>query len=190
VLSACAAVVTTRRVKMAIRFIVRGDLGLGVVVTDNSKGVRLEADVLAHDGWSAGITLGLATSTWRFGDQISGARLVFDDVRAALTLAKTFVRGAWRLRVQTGVGLFESDYAGTMEMTFVPPMDVEGSTEIGRMFEATATVAYEVDRGLSIAVGPLLSYYDQQFTLALGHLQEPVTREYEVGGWLSIRKHL
>lgn len=161
------------------------DVALGVVATTITYGLRGEADVLAWRGFSLGVALGVSDTVWSTGDAMTGASLDMRDVSGALVAAKTFGTGAWRLRVQGGVGLVYTRYRAKTRTAPVEKIaDGDGTT---RMIEGAVTVSRDLGSSWAASFGPLLTYFAQTF--ALDEARSP-KRDFDVGGWISIRKRL
>ena len=161
------------------------DIALGVIATPITYGVRAEGDLLAWRGFSLAVALGVSDVIWSTGDAMTGASLDLRDISGVVVVAKTFGTGAWRLRVQGGVGLVYTRYsAKTRTAPFEPIAEGDGTT---RTFEAAITLSREISSSWAVSVGPLMTYFAQQFSLDA--MRTP-TREYDVGGYLAIRKRL
>lgn len=161
------------------------DIAVGVLATPITYGIRAEGDVLAWRGFSLAVALGTSNVVWSTGDAMTGASLDMRDIGGALALARTFGTGAWRLRVQAGVGLVYTQYsAKTRTAPFEPISDGDGTT---RTFEAAITLSREISAGWAVSLGPLMTYFAQQFSLDA--TRTPI-REYDLGGYLAIRKRL
>jgi hypothetical protein len=161
------------------------DIAFGVLATPITYGLRAEGDVLAWHGFSLGVALGVSDVIWSTGDAMTGASLDLRDITGAVVAAKTFGTGAWRLRVQGGIGLVYTRYsAKSRTAPFEPIAEGDGTT---RTFEAAITLSREISSGWAVSIGPLMTYFAQQF--ALDAMRNP-TREYDVGGYLAIRKRL
>ena len=167
------------------------DLALGVHASDRGYGVRGELDIVAARGFSLGLAIGVASSRWSFAHMESAteADLGFRDLRAAIVGAKTFGRGAWRLRVQAGAGVMQTTYAGMLRPA--PPLErpVEGQGTT-RMAEASITVSREVMRGWALSFGPLLSYYGQAYRLEDDSVQLTPRRELEIAAVVALRRRM
>ena len=166
------------------------DLVLGVHASDRGYGVRGEIDVFTGRGFSLGVAIGVSTSSWSYTDEMTpNADLSFQDVRAVIVAAKTFTGGAWRLRLQAGFGVIQTEYTGTLEAfpMVTRPVDGEGTT---RMVEAAISVSRDVGSSWALSCGPLLSYYGQQYAFGDEVAQISPTRELDVSGVFSLRRRL
>jgi hypothetical protein len=161
------------------------DIALGVIATPITYGVRAEGDLLMWRGFSLAVALGMSDVIWSTGDAMTGASLDMRDISGAVVVAKTFGTGAWRLRVQGGIGLVYTQYsAKTRAAPFDPIAEGDGTT---RTFEAAITLSREISSSWAVSVGPLMTYFAQQFSL--DEMRQPI-REYDVGGYLAVRKRL
>ncbi|MDQ3334001.1 MAG: hypothetical protein M4D80_02485 [Myxococcota bacterium] len=161
------------------------DIAVGVLATPITYGIRAEGDVLAWRGFSLGVALGASDAVWSTGDAMTGASLDLRDITGAVVAAKTFGTGAWRLRIQGGIGLVYTRYsAKTRTAPFEPIAEGDGTTST---FEAAITLSREISSSWAVSVGPLMTYFAQQFSLDA--MRRPL-REYDVGGYLAIRKRL
>jgi hypothetical protein len=161
------------------------DIAVGVIATPITYGVRAEGDLLAWRGFSLAVAIGTSNVVWSTGDAMTGASLDLRDIGGAVVAAKTFGTGAWRLRVQGGVGLVYTRYtAKTRTAPFEPIAEGDGTT---RTVEAAITLSREISSGWAVSIGPLMTYFAQQFSLDA--TRQPI-REYDVGGYLAIRRRL
>ena len=161
------------------------DIGVGVLATPIAYAIRGEADILAWRGFSLGLAFGAGNSTWSTGDAMTGASLELRDLSGAAYAAKTFGTGTWRLRMQGGIGFVYTQFAAkTRAAPFEPITEGDGTT---RMIEASVTVSRELGSSWAVSLGPLMTYYEQTFTIDAEHAS---TRDLDVGGYLAIKKRL
>jgi hypothetical protein len=168
------------------------DFTMGVLFTPKSYGVRGEVDLIAASGFSLGLAAGISSAHWIYGDDqmfTLGADLVFRDIRGVVTVAKTFGTGAWRVRLQAGLGVVNTTYSGTMRADngLVVPTTGEGTT---RMVEVGLTASRDLSATWAFSFGPMLTYYGQTYDLDESFESFTTSRDYDVGAFASIRRHL
>jgi hypothetical protein len=168
------------------------DLAVGAIATSNSFGARAEVDVIAHAGFSLGLAVGISSSEWSYPNEgmEPSVDLAFRDMRALITAAKTWSGGPWRLRTQLAFGVMHTQYSGVLDVNELGvTMNVEGEG-VTNTFELAVTAAREIAPSWAISIGPLLTYYGQEYDLDSTFVKTGPTREYDVGGYLAIKRRL
>ena len=164
------------------------DFAVGATATSNAYGLRAEVDIVASHGWSLGLAAAIAGSTMTYGDATQGVAMDLRDLRGVVIAAKTFGEGPWRVRAQAGFGVIQTEYTGRTHFgEFEMAADGDGAT---RMCEAGVTASRDIATSWAFSIGPLVTYYDQTFTMWDGVSEQQASREYDVGAYAALRKRL
>jgi hypothetical protein len=146
-------------------------------------GLRLEADLLHHDGWTAGVSATLASM--RYPGMTPPESLDINDLGATVYLAHPFRVGGWDLQPAVGLG-----FVYTRAFDFSPP--TQGPEYLPMPYtyaktspiaEASVIAAHALVGRLSAAVGVIVTAYGQHFDGTSPELQDRTFDAVAVGGF-------
>jgi hypothetical protein len=146
-------------------------------------GLRLEADLLHHEGWTAGVSGTLASS--RYSGMTAPEQLDISDLGATVYLAHPFHPGGWEVQPAVGLGFVYTrafDFFAPPRSVADPPMPYTYS-KVSPIAEASLVAAHTLVGRLSAAIGVIVTAYGQHFDGTSPELQDRSFDAVAVGGF-------
>ncbi len=128
---------------------------------DATRGLRGEADLLDHDGWTVGVALAIAEGEIGVYDNAMTAVLATRDLKALTYVARTVAFERWSLRISLGAGAIRTSASGDL-------MDLGTSSAVTQTgvfgtFETSVRAIVPISSRWAVTGGLVASYYGQTF---------------------------
>ena len=128
---------------------------------DATRGLRGEADLFDHHGWTAGVALAFAEGDIGVYDNAMTAVLATRDLNAIAYVARTVAFEQWSLRISFGAGAIRTSASGDL-------MDLGSSTPVAQTgvfgtLETSARAIVPISSRWAVTGGLVASYYGQTF---------------------------
>jgi hypothetical protein len=153
---------------------------------EGGGGLRAELDIKRRGKWSIGAALAGSSSNMQIDDGLSGGYLDTVDVRLLATLARTTQLGRWDMKLSLGAGVMSTYAEGELGTERLEAQGVFPTAEASVMF------GREFRGGWGFAVGPIVTWYSQSFTLDYndGGMTTLSRRDLQVMAFGGIRHRL